>query len=214
MPCHNTWDVVEFLQVMKCHQITFKSFNNRNCFQEFYFVTADVLRVLQSVTVHCRCSACYAMLYVPWRICGLSPRREKRFLCFSECPAYYLFSTRSSFWWDTKLSAWSWRITISSAKVQICFHSSWLGAFAYRIHGTLSFWSCVLSHGVTRRAKFVLSVQVTDCYLPVVQKKNVIPLHFLSSSLWNWYNKFVNDWCVFGEVCVNILSCVLSSKLY
>jgi hypothetical protein len=42
----------------------------------------------------------------------------------------------------------------------------------------------------------------------------VCQLHLLSSSLWNWYNKFVNDWCIFGEVWVNILSCVLSSKLY
>jgi hypothetical protein len=49
--------------------------------------------------------------------------------------------------------------------------------------------------------------------LPVAQK-NVIILHFLSLSLWNCYNKFVNDWCVFGEVWVNILTCVLSSKLY
>lgn len=148
MPFHNTWDVVESLQLMKCHQITCKSFNNRNCFQEFYFVSADVLCVLQSVTVHCRCLAIYAMSYAPWRIWGLNPRREKRFLCFSECPACYSFSTRSSFWRYATLNVWSWPITISSAKVQICIHSSWLGAFSYRIHAAFSSWFCVLSHTV------------------------------------------------------------------
>ena len=92
MSFHSAWDVVESLQTIKCHQIACKTFNNRNCFQEFYFVMADVLCILQSVTVHCRYLASYAMLYVPWRIWGLSPRREERFLCFSEYPACFSFN--------------------------------------------------------------------------------------------------------------------------
>jgi hypothetical protein len=109
------------------------------------------------------------------------------------------------------MSAWCWLVTISSAKV--C-PSSWLGAFAFRNHATFSSWFCVLSHGVTHHATFVLSLQVIGTYFPFVQKK-VIILHFSSSSssLWHWYNKFANDWCVFwgglGEYTVSFrVNCV------
>lgn len=155
------------------------------------------------------------MSYAPWRIWGLSPRREKRFLYFSECPASYSFSTRSSFWRYAVQNVWSWPITISSTKVQICIHSSWLGIFSYRI---CAIFFLLILCSLTQSLHTVQSLFCLCKSLAVICqlcKKNVIILHFSSSSsLWNWYKKSVNDWCVFGEVWVNILSCVLSSKLY
>jgi hypothetical protein len=77
-----------------------------------------------------------------------------------------------------------------------------------------SSWFCLPSHRVYRPCKVCFVCASHWVLFASCAKINVIILHFLSSSLWNWYNKFVNDWCVFGEVCVNILSCVLSSKVY
>jgi hypothetical protein len=144
---------------------------------------------------------------------------------FSRMLSLLFIQCQELLWRDTAMSAWCWHITISSAWCwPVTISSAWcwpVTISSAKVYTLLMAW-CFCIQEPFHFSLLILCL-FTQSYTPcnvcfvcashwllfsICAKKNVIILHFSLSSLWHWYNKFVNDWCVFwGGLGKYIVSC-------